>query len=305
MSKPKQSKFVMPKSIDYDALMNATKARVPGGGFGAPRTMAGGSPKKSLKVKTPNMNTIKQMTRQEKIELLNQLNNISSPTNVKSKSKLAGTTAKKNRTSSTGSDLSKFTTPNRGDKSGKNRPMSASVPKIQPLKFNAPAPAEEEVPGPKQEPLSLVSLVHLKDQLSSSQVIEYLKHLVTTQAKVNGICDDIGTIFDKIQKWKQSFGDLDQQEKAVSKALNNKKNKVQIHNVKTLTAKLNELKSEIGLSEEELTIIIYTSLDHDYLTNLIVLAGEFLMWFNLNFEGESREELDFRENKCEIWLSTC
>ena len=29
------------------------------------------------------------------------------------------------------------------------------------------------------------------------------------------------------------------------------------------------------------------------------------MWFNLNFEGESREELDFKENKKEIWDATC
>jgi hypothetical protein len=38
---------------------------------------------------------------------------------------------------------------------------------------------------------------------------------------------------------------------------------------------------------------------------LIVLAGEFTLWFNINFEGESRAELDFREAKCEIWESTC
>jgi hypothetical protein len=29
------------------------------------------------------------------------------------------------------------------------------------------------------------------------------------------------------------------------------------------------------------------------------------MWFNLNFEGESREELDFKENKEELWGKTC
>jgi hypothetical protein len=51
-------------------------------------------------------------------------------------------------------------------------------------------------------------------------------------------------------------------------------------------------------------IIIWTSVDHDYLTNLIVLAGEFLKWFNLNFEGESREELDFTESKYSIWKAT-
>lgn len=29
------------------------------------------------------------------------------------------------------------------------------------------------------------------------------------------------------------------------------------------------------------------------------------MWFNINFEGESREEQDFKENKEEIWMATC
>ena len=38
---------------------------------------------------------------------------------------------------------------------------------------------------------------------------------------------------------------------------------------------------------------------------MIIQAGEFLKWFNLNFEGESREELDFKESKEQIWLSTC
>ena len=117
--------------------------------------------------------------------------------------------------------------------------------------------------------------------------------------------DDIEAIFNKIQKWKQTFGDLDQQEKAVARTLKNSRNKVQIHNVKTIKAKLDEFKNYVKLTEEEITILIFTSLDHDFLTNLIVLAGEFLKWFNLNFEGEGREEIDFRDNKCEIWESTC
>jgi len=95
------------------------------------------------------------------------------------------------------------------------------------------------------------------------------------------------------------------QEKYVARALKNTRSKINVHNVKTLLEKLNELKHDIGLSTEDITIIIYTSLDHDYLTNLLVLAGEFLKWFNLNFEGESREEIDFKDNKCEIWVSTC
>lgn len=65
-----------------------------------------------------------------------------------------------------------------------------------------------------------------------------------------------------------------------------------------------EIQQDIGLSEDEVSIIIFTSLDHDWLTNLIVLAGEFTKWFNINFVGESRDEIDFRDNKNEIWKST-
>jgi hypothetical protein len=102
------------------------------------------------------------------------------------------------------------------------------------------------------------------------------------------------------------FGDLDQQEKGVARTFQNKgSSKVQIHNVKTLMIKMKELQSEIGFNDDDIMIIMFTSLDHDYLTNLLLLAGEFMMWFNLNFEGDSREEVDFKDNKCEIWKSTC
>lgn len=50
--------------------------------------------------------------------------------------------------------------------------------------------------------------------------------------------------------------------------------------------------------------MIYTSLDHDYFTNLLILQGEFSKWFNLDFSAESREELDFLENKQDIWMAT-
>ena len=91
----------------------------------------------------------------------------------------------------------------------------------------SPSPVKAApLPGPKQEPLSLVSLVNLKDQMTSDQVIEYFKKLVDFQSQIGGICDDIGAVFDKIQAWKKKFGNLDEQEKAVSQALKNSKNKV-------------------------------------------------------------------------------
>ena len=70
-----------------------------------------------------------------------------------------------------------------------------------------------------------------------------------------------------------------------------------VHNVKTALEKMEELKRDIKLTDDEVTIIVYTSLDHGHLNNMLLMAGEFLKWFNLNFEGESTEERDFKDNK--------
>jgi len=81
--------------------------------------------------------------------------------------------------------------------------------------------------------------------------------------------------------------------------------KVRMHNVKTVNMKLAELSKDIGLTTDEVHLIVFTSLDHDYLTNLVVLSGEFLQWFNINFEGENRDEIDFLDNKVELWDAVC
>ena len=111
-------------------------------------------------------------------------------------------------------------------------------------------------------------------------------------------------ISDKICRWKKKFGDLDIQSKAISRRLRNTGElKVKVHNVKTIDLKLSTFSKEIGLTADELHMIVFTSLDHDYLTNLLVLSGEFTKWFNINFEGENRDEIDFLDNKAEIWLA--
>lgn len=79
---------------------------------------------------------------------------------------------------------------------------------------------------------------------------------------------------------------------------------IKVHNIKTVYEMLNLLKDDIGLTRDELIIIVYTSIDADYFTNLMIMQGEFLKWFTLNFAGESRDELDFLENKQEIWMAT-
>jgi hypothetical protein len=106
-------------------------------------------------------------------------------------------------------------------------------------------------------------------------------------------------------KWKKKFGDLEKQEKAVQLKLKNEGASFvsNIHNVKTIMIKMLELQDEIGLSNDEVTIIVYTSLDLDWFNSMLVLASEFTKWFNLNFEGEDRDELDFQDDKLLIWQS--
>lgn len=74
--------------------------------------------------------------------------------------------------------------------------------------------------------------------------------------------------------------------------------------MRTLTEKLDSLAGAIGLTSDDIKIIICTSLDHDYFSNLLVRSGEFTMWFNLNFGEESAEKDDFKQNKLDIWEAT-
>ena len=239
------------------------------------------TPQKSKKkfFDTPSAKQIQSMSRQEKIDLLNQLNggDVSLP-------------------------ASRFDSPGKGGLRRPNTGMSSrSNASRKSNKSSARKTAKK--PAPIR---NLCDLVKKSDRMNHELVIDYLQSLIQCQQRLQDPLDDIETIFNKIQAWKQKFGDLDQQEKGVTKALRQTDlNKVEIHNAKTLIGKLYELQDAIGLTDDEISIIVYTSIDHDNFTNLIVLAGEFMLWFNLNFEGESREEIDFRENKCENWVATC
>jgi hypothetical protein len=57
-------------------------------------------------------------------------------------------------------------------------------------------------------PKELKDLVHKKDRLTYEEVIAYLIDLLDAQKRVQDPLDDIERIFDKIQAWKQKFGDL-------------------------------------------------------------------------------------------------
>ena len=66
-----------------------------------------------------------------------------------------------------------------------------------------------------------------------------MQNLLARKDSVGNPQDDIEGIFNKIQKWKEGFGNLDDQEKAVAKKMKPAPGKkVDIHNIKTLTEHL-------------------------------------------------------------------
>ena len=71
----------------------------------------------------------------------------------------------------------------------------------------------------KQE--GLCCLVKKKDRLRADEVIEYFKMLVKTADKLKDPLNDIETIFKKIEAWKDSYGNLDQQEKMIAQKFDN------------------------------------------------------------------------------------
>lgn len=83
------------------------------------------------------------------------------------------------------------------------------------------------------------------------------------------------------------------------------KSKVTVHNIKSILELMSGLQNQIQLTDDEMTIMVFSCFDHEHLNNLIISTGEFMKWFNLNFEGESTEEREFQESKEAVFLYTC
>jgi hypothetical protein len=58
---------------------------------------------------------------------------------------------------------------------------------------------------------------------------------------------------------------------------------------------MNELNKEIGLTDKECQFIIFSSIEHEYFNHLLLMQGEFIKWFTINFEERQGEEEDFLE----------
>lgn len=62
-------------------------------------------------------------------------------------------------------------------------------------------------------------------------------------------------------KWKKSYGDLDQQEHMIKQKLSNDDEHIVVHNIKTAKQLIDKMNSEIGLNQDEVIMILFTSID--------------------------------------------
>jgi len=73
----------------------------------------------------------------------------------------------------------------------------------------------------KEDLTGLSSLVKKKDRLKAPQAIAYLQEFLDCCERLEDPTDDVVKIFEKIEAWKKSYGDLDQQEKMIRDKLSN------------------------------------------------------------------------------------
>lgn len=70
----------------------------------------------------------------------------------------------------------------------------------------------------------------------------------------------------------------------------NKKEKTEIHNFSTITSLLNKLKDEIGLDNDQITVIAITSINPEFFTHMLIQQSDFMKWFTTDFSGEGDTE---------------
>lgn len=73
----------------------------------------------------------------------------------------------------------------------------------------------------------------------------------------------------------------------VRQRLSEQGKRVEIHNVRSLRSKFSEFKDEIGLTDDEVNLIMFSAADEDWFNNLLIQSAEFTAWFRMNFKGES------------------
>lgn len=120
-------------------------------------------------------------------------------------------------------------------------------------------------------------MVLKEDRISPEEMVNYVQKLIDVENNVSNPQDYVKMIFDKITAWKKKNNksrDSEQLEQFIHKSLKvpRKANgaKVKIHNAKTAFELLKRLQSDIKLTEDELAIMVYTSVDQEHFTHLLI-----------------------------------
>ena len=120
-------------------------------------------------------------------------------------------------------------------------------------------------------------LVLKEDRIDAEEMVKWVENLIDCESRVNEPQDDIKMIFDKITAWKKKNNknnDSEQLEAFIQKSLKIPKRangqSVRIHNAKTVTELLKTLQKDIKLTEDELNFMVFTSVDQEYFTHLLI-----------------------------------
>jgi len=76
--------------------------------------------------------------------------------------------------------------------------------------------------------------------------------------------------------------------------MSNAEDQVIVHNVKTAYQVIARVNGDIQLTDDEIRVVLFSSMDRDYFPNLLISQGNFTEWFTINFAGEGQEEIDFK-----------
>jgi hypothetical protein len=150
-------------------------------------------------------------------------------------------------------------------------------------------------------------MVAPQDRVTPDEVAHMLNELFT-EKRMEGesIDDDVDEIFALIENWKlthaksknnQDIENFVQKELSASPP-------VLIHNAKTAMNLLNTFAKDAKLTQDHLMIIVYTSIDHDFLPDLIIEQTEFLKWFTTDLTNKDASDEAFKKEKITDWVGT-
>jgi hypothetical protein len=145
-------------------------------------------------------------------------------------------------------------------------------------------------------------MVQPQHRFSKDQTVNQFMSLLAMENEIKDPKDELKSIARKITIWKRNHSeDIDEQAEFVNVRLRKQAGQnIKVQNLATVVSKLHELE-DIGLTDVERALLIYTSMMDEELNNLIISNTKFMHWFTIDFADDTQEEDDFMQNRWEAY----